>query len=115
MAAGKITPGPVPVGSDTSTYSGYFPIIAWIVVLGMIILAVRTRAGYYIVFLFVVVSIIVVLAVGAPTIAKMMKAGIPSGNVQTGTRPTVDTSQIPTTKLTQAEINTLKQEGILAS
>lgn len=61
--------------ADKTTYNGYYPIVAWLITIGIVIAAVRTKWGYYLVFMFVIVSIILVLAVGAPALATIMQLG----------------------------------------
>jgi hypothetical protein len=65
----------LPASADVNTYSGYFSIVSWSVVLLLLFVVARTRIGYYLFFMFVVISIIVVLAAGSSSLVNIMKAG----------------------------------------
>lgn len=68
---------PIPPGAGTTTYNGYFAVVAWIITIGLFFAIAKTKLGYTFLYFFVIASIILVLAIGSPSIVAIFKAATP--------------------------------------
>lgn len=73
---------PAPPGAGTTTYSGYFAVVAWIITISLFFLLAKTKLGYTFLYFFVIGSIILVLAIGSPNIVAIFKAATPQQTPQ---------------------------------
>lgn len=53
--------------------NGFRNIVAWVFVIGLLLLISKSRIGYTFLLYFVLASILIVLAVGSPTITNIFK------------------------------------------
>lgn len=68
---------PGPPGQGTTTASGYYPVVAWIITIGLFFLIAKTKIGYTFLYIFVIASIIIVLAIGSPTVVAVFQTVSP--------------------------------------
>lgn len=60
--------------NNRTALSGFYLIAAWIITIGIVIMASKTKIGYTLLFFFAIASIVIVLAIGSPMIAKIFAA-----------------------------------------